>query len=147
MNPESDDKTSGRQRADIAKSQGSWGEAVAADFLRRRGWQVLAMNVRPCKRDLRCEIDLVVKSACGNIIVFVEVKTHKAHSDRATRLWSIDRRKKQNLLRACTNWILHERWHGNFRFDVIEVYGQPGVEPEIDYIENVPLFPSKWRFW
>ena len=82
-------------------------------------------------------------------LAFVEVKTHKAHSPRASRLWRIDKRKKNVLLRACSSWIMHERWHGNFRFDVVQVYGEPegAHPPEIDHIENVPLFPPKWRFW
>ena len=53
------------------------------------------------------------------VIVFVEVKTHIRKSTRASRLWCVDRRKKNILLRACTNWILKNKWHGNFRFDVI----------------------------
>lgn len=132
-----------------AQIRGRWGESVAADFLRRRGWTTLARNVRPCARDQRCEIDLIVRSRDRRTVVFVEVKTHLRHSPRAGRLWRIDRRKKGLLLRACTNWILRRRWHGNFRFDVVEVYGAPenGAPPEIDHIENVPLFPPKWRFW
>ena len=53
------------------------------------------------------------------------------------------------LLRACSCWILQRHWHGNFRFDVVQVYGEPNGPhpPEIDHIENVPLFPPKWRFW
>ena len=41
------------------------------------------------------------------------------------------------------------KWHGNFRFDVIEVYGDEtsGAPPEIDHIANVKLFPPNWRFW
>lgn len=132
----------------LAVARGAWGEACAADYLRRCGWRVLARNVRPCSADRRCEIDLIVQSRDRRSVVFVEVKTHRAPSARATRLWCVDRRKKNVLLRACTNWILRNKWHGNFRFDVVEVYGTPaGGTPEIDHVENVPLFPPKWRFW
>ena len=77
------------------------------------------------------------------------MKTHRARSPRASRLWRVDKRKKAILLRACSNWILREKWHGNFRFDVVQVYGAPasGAAPEIDHVENVRLFPPKWRFW
>jgi Holliday junction resolvase-like predicted endonuclease len=83
------------------------------------------------------------------MVVFVEVKTHKRHSSYAGRLWAIDRRKKSNLLRASANWLMVRKWHGNFRFDVIEIYGEQDGElpPEIDHIMNVKLFPSNWRFW
>lgn len=143
---ESDDAK--RRRGELSAARGRWGERVAADYLRGLGWRVLERNARPCRGDRRCEIDLVLGSGDGRSVVFVEVKTHQARSPRASRLWCVDRRKKNALLRACTNWILRRRWHGNFRFDVVEIYGMPaGGEPEIDHIENVPLFPPKWRFW
>ena len=132
----------------LAVTRGRWGEEMAAAHLRARGWRILERNVRPCGQDRRCEIDLVLRSADRRSVVFVEVKTHRARSPRAGRLWCINRRKKNVLLRACTSWILKRKWHGNFRFDVVEVYGTPaGGAPEIDHVENVPLFPPKWRFW
>ena len=113
------------------------------------GLQGRAKRVRPCARDRRCEIDLIVRTRDRRSIAFVVVKTHRARSPRASRLWCVDKRKKSILLRACSNWILREKWHGNFRFDVVQVYGTPDAPtpPEIDHIENVPLFPPKWRFW
>ena len=82
-------------------------------------------------------------------MVFVEVKTHRRHSAWAHRLWAVDRRKKRNLLRASANWLMRRRWHGNCRFDVIEIYGtaDAATPPEIDHVTNVPLFPPNWRFW
>ena len=99
--------------------------------------------------ETECEIDLIMRSRDRAMIVFVEVKTHIRKSTRASRLWCLDRRKKNILLRACTNWILKNKWHGNFRFDVVEVYGTPEQPepPEILHVENVRLFPAKWRFW
>ena len=132
----------------VAVARGRRGEEAAAAFLAARGWTVLERNARPCALDQRCEIDLVIQSRDKRSVVFVEVKTHRARSPRAGRLWRVNRRKKNVLLRACTNWILRKKWHGNFRFDVVEVYGTPaGGPPEIDHVENVPLFPPKWRFW
>ena len=135
-------------RETLSHTQGTWGEEVAATYFMQRGWRVKARNVRPCPADRRCEIDLIVSTPEGGI-VFVEVKTHATRSPYASRLAAIDRRKKKVLLRAYANWILRERWHGNFRFDVLEIYGRHDAPtlPEIDHIENVPLFPSKWRFW
>ncbi len=139
----------GKNSENVSVRRGKWGEDLATAFLVSRGWFVVGRNVRPCVRDRRCEIDLIVRSADRRSIVFVEVKTHQKRSDRASRLWRVDRRKRNVLLRACTSWILRNKWHGNFRFDVIEVYGtdDSALPPEIDHIENVPLFPPKWRFW
>ena len=124
------------KKANKSVARGVWGEDVALNFLKRKGWRLVGRRVRPCARDRRG-------------VAFVEVKTHRARSPRATRLWCVNKRKKSVLLRACSCWIMHERWHGNFRFDVVQVYGEPegAHPPEIDHIENVPLFPPKWRFW
>ena len=133
----------------VSRRRGEWGEAVAADYLlKTKRWRLIGKRVRPCAADRRCEIDIIARTAEGGV-VFVEVKAHRSRSQYASRLWRIDRRKKENLLRACSNWIMRKKWHGNFRFDVIEVYGTEESEtpPEIDHIENVPLFPPKWRFW
>ena len=129
--------------------RGCWGEDVAAAHLIRMGWRIIGRNVRPCRRDRRCELDIIAYIPVERQVVFVEVKAHRRHSSYAGRLWAVDRRKKQNLLRASANWLMAHKWHGNYRFDVIEVYGEDcgGIPPEIDHIRNVRLFPPKWRFW
>lgn len=132
----------------VSGRQGSWGEDMACLYLVERGWTVIERNARPCASDRRCEVDIIAKSPAGGV-VFVEVKTHRRHSEYASRLWRVGKRKKRPLLRACASWVMAHRWHGNFRFDVIQVYGDrssPGG-PEIDHIENVPLFGPNWRFW
>ncbi len=141
--------TPDQARGEKSVAQGRWGELVAAEFLEARGWRIEGRNVRPVASDRRCEIDLIALSPDGGRIAFVEVKTHARRSEFAPRLAGVDRRKKRNLLRACSCWLMKRRWHGGFRFDVIEVYGvhDSGVAPEIDHVENVPLFPAKWRFY
>lgn len=125
---------------------GRWGEDVAARHLAGLGWRILERNSHPCRKDRRCELDIIAFSK-ERKVVFVEVKTHHSRSPWAGRLWAVDRRKKRNLLRACVNWLMRRRWHGCYRFDVIEIYGDGSSPPEIDHIENVPLFPPNWRFW
>ncbi len=128
--------------------QGEWGEAAAAKSLEGKGWTIRGRGVRPVAGDARCELDLIAETPEGTL-VFVEVKTHKKRSPYATRLAGIDRRKKQNLLRACASWLMKNHWHASFRFDVVEVYGsrENGSPDAVDHLENVPLFPPKWRFW
>jgi len=147
-------KKSGPQGGDDARGrrsalQGEWGEGVAANFLAGRGWRIIGRRVRPCRLDRRCEIDIVAFEPAANRVVFVEVKTHAVRSRYATRIWGVDRRKKRVLLRACATWIKRSKWHGNFRFDVVEVYGShdSADPPAIDHVENVRLFGDNWRFW
>ena len=141
--------STGAACAQKSAAQGRWGEEIAAAHLRRMGWRIVERNAHPCRNDRRCELDIVAYEPRENRVVFVEVKTHRRHSPFASRLWAVDRRKKRNLLRAGANWLMRRRWHGNWRFDVIEVYGslEQDVPPEIDHITNVRLFPSNWRFW
>lgn len=141
-------KAGARRNGNGNVQRGNWGEDVAVAHLKRIGWRIIGRNVRPCRRDRRCELDIVAYVPEERQVVFVEVKTHRRHSQYAGRLWAVDRRKKANILRASANWLMSRRWRGNCRFDVIEVYGDENGDtpPEIDHVENVKLFPPNWRF-
>ena len=137
-----------RKRSEnIGVLHGEWGEAVAVEHLRRHGYEIVERNSRPVERDGRLEIDLVAWDRKNDAMVFVEVKQHAKPSPYARRLRSVDKRKRENLRRACNAWRRVNRWHGAFRFDVIEIYGVPeGGQPVIDHIEKVDLFAKRERF-
>ena len=135
------------QAENVGQMHGAWGEDVAVEFLRRRGFEIIDRNSRPVKDDERLEIDVVAWDRASDTMVFVEVKQHARISPYARRLRSIDRRKRQNLRRACGSWRRANRWLGAYRFDVVEVYGVPGGgRPVVDHIRNVELFPPRGRF-
>ena len=131
----------------VGVHNGAWGESVAADFLRRRGYLIVDSNSRPVARNQHLEIDLVAWEESSDTMVFVEVKQHAALTPYARRLRSVDRRKRVNLRRACNAWRRINKWHGDFRFDVIEIYGTPeGGRPVIDHVAHVNLFAKPGRF-
>ena len=131
----------------LFRSHGAWGEDVAAEYLRRGGFEIIERNTQPVRDDQRLEIDIVAWERKTDTIVFVEVKQHATLSPYARRLRSVDRRKRENLRRACNAWRRTNRWHGAYRFDVIEIYGTPdGGRPVIDHIERVELFARRGRF-
>ena len=131
----------------IGVLHGEWGENEAVAYLRRRGYEIVERNSRPVEKDERLEIDLVAWDRRNDAMVFVEVKQHAKPSPYSRRLRSVDKRKRENLRRACNAWRRVNRWHGAFRFDVIEVYGVPeGGRPVIDHIEKVDLFAQRGRF-
>lgn len=136
------------REANVGVRHGRWGEDVAAEILRREGYEILERNVRPCRHDRRLEIDIVAYDPRRDLLVFVEVKQHKGHSARERRLRSVDRRKKELLRTACRSWLAKNRWRGSFRFDVVEVYGAPesAGRAEADHIERVRLFEREPRF-
>lgn len=136
-----------RKADNIGVLHGAWGEAVAVDHLRRHGYEIIDRNSRPVERDERLEIDIVAWDRKKDAMVFVEVKQHASLSPYARRLQSVNKRKRMNLRRACNAWRRTNRWHGAFRFDVIEIYGVPGGgKPVIDHISDVELFAKPGRF-
>jgi len=59
----------------LSTARGRKAEGCAARFLKRRGYKILARNVRLA----RGEIDIIARR--GDIVSFVEVKSRKKHDD------------------------------------------------------------------
>lgn len=135
-----------REGENVAVRNGKWGEDVAAERLRLEGCEIVERNARPCPWDRRLEVDIIAYDRKADAMVFVEVKQHARHSDFEGRLRSVNRRKRRLLRLACNSWRLRNRWSGNYRFDVIEVFGAPeNGRPEVDHIRRVNLFTPSER--
>jgi len=119
---------------------GEWGEEAAAAFLKAAGYTVLGRNVRPDRHD---EIDIVVRNA--ESLVFVEVKTRR-REDFGRPVTAVKKDKRHALNRAAAAFLRQAGFPDlYYRFDVIEVVGQPeDPEPEVRHIENA--FPFERRF-
>ena len=119
---------------------GRWGEDIAAAHLKARGWRVLGVRLRVDRRD---ELDLVAVD--GETLVFIEVKTRQDEWYGRPAA-AVDRDKRRVLSRAAMRYIKRLRDpRVCFRFDVIEVIGQPGdTTPDIRHIENA--FPLDRRY-
>lgn len=113
---------------------GFWGEEQAEAFLRGIGFAILGRRMRIGHRD---EIDLVARDR--DVLVFIEVKTRKG--ERFGRpLESVDRRKRHSLSRAAVRYLQRLKQPVNFRFDVVEVVGEPdGAQPVIRHVANAFL--------
>ena len=122
----------------VGVEHGAWGEDVAVEYLRVHGY----------RRDQRLEIDVIAYDRMYDVMAFVEVKQHARRSPYARRLQCITRRKKDLLRRACRTWLAKEHWKGGYRFDVIEVYGEPNsrMRAEIDHVPGVQLFEKNERY-
>lgn len=116
-----------------AKLLGRWGEALAAEYLRRRGYRVVAAGYR----SRFGEIDLIAEA--GKYIAFIEVKLRKDDSFAPARAF-VDARK-QNRIRTTAELYLAARPTAlQPRFDVAEIYAPQGMRtehPQINYLENV----------
>ncbi|MBI5842949.1 MAG: YraN family protein [Chloroflexi bacterium] len=108
---------------------GAWGEQTAADWLIKRGYQIIARNVRTPYG----EIDIIAKQ--NDITIFVEVKTLTSSKDFLPE-HQITQRKREHMLNAAQHYAAqHEMDH--WQIDVISVEGKPGTNPTITHFENV----------
>ena len=115
-----------------ANLNGAWGEALAASYLQKKKYILLAAGFR-CKFG---EIDLIVRDK--KYIVFVEVKLRK--SDAFAQAREFVHRRKQDRLRITASIYLENHPSPlQPRFDVIEIYAPQGREtrhPEINHMED-----------
>ncbi len=108
---------------------GNRGEALAEEYLRRKGFQILKRNYRYGHK----EIDLIAKE--GNTIVFVEVKAGRS-KEFGEPHQRVNLRKQKNLIEAAYDFIQKENVTGcDFRFDVLSISFEREREI-IDHITN-----------
>ena len=111
---------------------GAWGEALAAQYLRKKRYSLVAAGYR-CRYG---EIDLIV--ANRKYLVFVEVKLRKS-AVFAGAMEYVDRRKQDRLRITASMYLSQNPTHLQPRFDVIEIYAPEGTEtvhPEIHHMED-----------
>ena len=111
---------------------GAWGEALAADYLRRKRYQLVAAGYH----SRFGEIDLIVKDR--KYLVFVEVKLRK-NADFAQAMEYVDRRKQDKIRMTASIYLSQNPTTLQPRFDVIEIYAPQGMttlKPEIYHMED-----------
>ena len=98
------------------KLLGAFGEAAAADFLRKRRYEILGMNYR-CRLG---ELDIIAKEK--DTYVFVEVKLRR-EGGFAPAADAVTPVKQRRLEIAAETWLAENGLEEvPCRFDVIEVY-------------------------
>lgn len=111
---------------------GPWGEALAAEYLRKKRYRLLARNYR-CRYG---EIDLIVRDR--RYLVFVEVKLRKSPNFAAAAEY-VDQRKQERLRKTAAVWLSQNPTELQPRFDVVEIYAPEGMDtrkPEIHHWED-----------
>ena len=115
-----------------SKLTGAWGEALAAEYLRKKHYKIIASGYH----SRFGEIDLIVQNR--KYLVFVEVKLRK--SDQFAQAREYVDLKKQDRLRVTASVYLSENpTNLQPRFDVVEIYAPEGtmtVSPEINHLED-----------
>lgn len=111
---------------------GAWGEATAAEYLRRKRYRILANGYH----SRFGEIDLIAEN--NRFLVFVEVKVRKNASFAMAREY-VDRRKQDRIRMTASIYLSEYPTDKQPRFDVIEIYAPEGPEtarPEIMHMED-----------
>jgi len=111
---------------------GPWGESLAAEYLRKKGYRVLSCNYRTRFG----EIDLIAKMR--GVLVFAEVKLRKS-SDFAQAREFVDIQKQARIYAAAELWLAENEMELQPRFDVIEIYASDGMQtqkPKIVHLED-----------
>ena len=111
---------------------GAWGEAVAAEYLRKKRYSIVATNYRTRLG----EIDLI--AANKKYLVFVEVKLRKSARFAEAGEY-VDYRKQSRLRNTAAMYLAQNPTHLQPRFDVIEIYAPEGTStahPVIRHMED-----------
>ena len=112
------------------KSTGDWGEALVANYLRDRGYTVIASGYR-CRFG---EIDLIAKKR--GVLCFVEVKLRSNLSCGLPREF-VTASKREKLRMTAQYYLSAHDLELPARFDVAEVYTDAAHKSaRIEYIEN-----------
>lgn len=114
------------------KLLGRWGEALAAEELRRRGFRVVAAGWS-CRFG---EIDLIAEDR--KYISFTEVKLRKNAGFAQAREF-VDFRKQERVRTAAQLYLAEHPTPLQPRFDVMEIYAPDGMQtrqPKLIFLEN-----------
>ena len=111
---------------------GAWGEALAAEYLQKKRYQLVARGYR----SRFGEIDLIVKDK--RHIVFVEVKLRRT-ATFARAADYVDSGKQSRLRTTAEIYLSQNFTELQPRFDVIEIYAPDGENtkhPKIYHMED-----------
>lgn len=131
---------------------GQIGEELAARFLRKNGYRLVAANFKaPVGRNrlgaqITGEIDLIALDA--DVLCFVEVKT-RSSDDFASPLAAVTLRKQRQIIRTAKRYRRIFRLQSiGFRYDVVSIVLPENARPEIELIKNY-FDEEKFRkvFW
>jgi putative endonuclease len=135
---------------------GVYGEQHALEYLKRRGYQVVATNfVAPIGHSLNGrvitgEIDIIAydESADHPTLAFVEVKT-RTSAEIAAPQAAVDRRKQRQIIRAARVYRrIMQVEDEAYRYDVLGVLAAPNAPPEMTllrgYFTEESFRRSRW---
>jgi putative endonuclease len=111
---------------------GNWGEKLAEEFLKVRGYQILGKNVRTSYG----ELDII--ASCDSHLAFVEVKARRSAALGKPEI-AVNGKKRLHLIQSAESYLQQhpELVDTDWQIDVIAISKYPGqIDPEILWFEN-----------
>ena len=109
---------------------GQAGESAAEEYLRRKGYRILARNLRSSLG----ELDLVAED--GQVLVFVEVKARRTNAFGGA-IHAVHHRKQEKLIQLAAQYLARHHIKDRLcRFDVVLLQGLNAAAPQIEHIQN-----------
>lgn len=109
---------------------GHKGEAIAAQYLLEKGYEILERNWRLRK----AEIDIICQK--DDTLIFVEVKT-KSYQYFGKPEESITQRKEELLVFGAFEYAHRRQHEGEIRFDIISILWDAHALPDIQHFQDV----------
>ena len=117
---------------------GKKGEKAVVKYLKKNKYQIIYTNFHSCSG----EIDIIAEK--GKCIAFVEVKT-RVEGQMLEPRFSVDRKKKQNILVCAATYMKRFNIKKQPRFDIAEVIVNEKGEMSINYLDNA--FTSEGNYY
>jgi len=115
---------------------GQYGEDLAVEYLKRKGYEIIARNWRGEKKLRAPEIDIIARRS--DILIFIEVKTSSTGKFGRPEYW-IDRKKRDRIAKGAEAFLsIYETYFESSRFDAITV-DRECDPPRINHIKNAFL--------
>ncbi|HEV2962107.1 MAG TPA: YraN family protein [Candidatus Angelobacter sp.] len=113
---------------------GRRGEEAAYFYLRKQGYVIVARNYRT--PNSRSELDMIGWD--DSTLCFIEVKTRTLRDELLPAESAVDFDKQRDLCRVAREFLRKNRKKEDppFRFDIVTVYLEPGLDPQIAILKN-----------
>ena len=110
---------------------GIWGEQYATNYLRDKGYEIIARNWRIGHRD----IDIIARSPDNTTVVFVEVKTRT--NDVITKPEdAVNLKKIRNIGLAANAYVKQMNVVDMIRFDIITIVCNNDNNAQLEHIKD-----------
>lgn len=113
---------------------GRKGEKIAARYLKKHGYRILAKNLH-CSHN---ELDIIAKNP--DAVAFVEVKTRRMDAGELDFLrpaFAVDQGKRRRTVTAALDFLKRKPQHLPIRFDVMEVCFTKDSHPRLLRVTHI----------